>query len=323
MSKAWFCVTALIVICCLSAAPLVAQADGASTDLVTPDIPGVVKGGTKIQLIKDGFNGTEAPIPAEDGSLLFTEQGASRIVKMDKQGSFSTYVENTDRTIGLGMDAKGRLIGAQSESSKLAVLKPTYSVLADKFEGKPIGHPNDLVIDKKGGIYFTDPVVSLAAPPTKPLPMPPRVFYLKPSGELIEVSQDVPGPNGVMLSPDEKTLYVANTPGEYIIAFDVQADGTLKNKRNFAKLQAKQTDAGMRAGADGLEIDSEGRLYVASTVGVQVVSPKGEYLGTIPFPKIPQNLVFSGPDKKTLYVVGRGSLFQISMLASGYKGRAR
>ena len=129
----------------------------------------------------------------------------------------------------------------------------------------------------------------------------------------------------MVLAPDEKTLYLNNTNGEYMLAFDVQPDGSLKNRRNFAKYDSVTPNAAgvPVSGADGLTMDSEGRLYAACTTGVQVFSKQGQYLGTIPMPRAPQNLSFAGPDKKTLYVVGRGVASKVPMLAQGLKERPR
>jgi gluconolactonase len=126
------------------------------------------------------------------------------------------------------------------------------------------------------------------------------------------------------LSRDERTLFVNNTQGEYLLAFDVQANGTLRNRRNFAKYEGvTKTGEAFASGADGLVVDGDGRIYVATTIGVQVFSPAGQHLGTIPLSRAPQNLAFAGPDKKTLYVVGRGVAFKVRMLAEGFKGRAK
>jgi gluconolactonase len=191
-------------------------------------------------------------------------------------------------------------------------------MLADNFEGKPFGRPNDLVVDKRGGVYFSD---DLGIPDRG---IKPAVYYASPEGRLIKIADNIERPNGVILSPDEKTLYVANTNGEYVVAFDVQPDGSARNQRNFAKLEgAKASEAGLASGADGLTVDAAGRLYVTTTIGVQVISPEGQHLGTIPTNRPMQNIAFAGPDKKTLYVMGGNAVYRIAMQAQGYTGRAK
>jgi gluconolactonase len=119
-------------------------------------------------------------------------------------------------------------------------------------------------------------------------------------------------------------LYVANTLGEHVLAYDIASDGSISNRRNFAKLDGwKQEDKIWSSGADGLAIDDNDRLYVASNSGIEVFSADGKALGIIALPKKPQNIAFAGVDKKTLYAVGRGSAYKIPVLAQGYKGRAK
>ena len=294
------------------------------TETVAPDIGGVVAGGTRVQVVAQGLRGTEGPIAAPDGTLLLTEQAANVITKIDAQGNRSTFLENTNGSQGLTFDQKGRLIGVLPATRQVAVLMPTRTVVASMFEGKPFAGPNDLVADRKGGIYFTDP--GGYPPPGEFLTHIPAVFYIRPDGSVIRIADDIPRPNGIILSPDEKTLYVANTLGAFVVAFDVQPDGSVRNQRNFARLAGiAMTNRGVRSGADGLAVDEAGRVYVTSTIGVQVFSAEGRHLGTIPIgnPDGPQNLAFAGPDKKTLYVVGDGAVWKIAMLAQGPKARAK
>jgi sugar lactone lactonase YvrE len=301
-----------------------------ATDTVAPAIPGVVAAGTKVQVIKSGFEGTEGPIGMPDGSLIFTETQANRITRIDANGNTSTFLENTNGSNGLAFDAKGRLVSVQTVpgQTKIGVIYPKGSeaTLADSFDGSPFGRPNDLVVDRKGGVYFTEPGPNpQQAAAGSSTTLPPAVYYVPPRGKAIKIADGIERPNGIMLSRDEKTLYVNNSNGEYLLAFDVKPDGTVGNRRNFAKYESGSKNAAgvFTSGADGLAIDSEGRLYVAASTGVQVFSPKGEHLGTIPLSRAPQNLAFAGPDKKTLYVVGRGSAFKIQMQAQGYQGRAK
>jgi gluconolactonase len=127
------------------------------------------------------------------------------------------------------------------------------------------------------------------------------------------------------LSKDEKTLFVANTLGEDILAFEIQGEGKLGPKKNFAKLKgwSKGDDGIWSSGADGVAQDDAGRLYVATNSGIEVISEKGENLGAIPLPKKPQNLAFAGEDRKTLYVVGRGSAYKFDVLTAGIRGRLK
>ena len=294
-----------------------AQAPPPAVDTIAPDIPGVVKGGTKVQVIKEGFQGTEGPITLPDGSLIFTETAANRLTKIDKDNNISTFLENTNGSNGLAFDSKGRLIAVQTtpKNAQVGVIYPkgAEAVIADSYDGKPLARPNDLVVAKNGGVYFTDPDS-----------MPPAVYYVPPGGKPIRLAEDITRPNGIQLSRDEKTLYVNNTFGEYLTAFDIKADGTVTNRRNFAKYErTDKTQTGITSGADGLAIDTAGRVYAAALTGVQVFSPQGQHLGTIPVSRQPQNLAFAGPDKKTLYIVGRGAAYKVQMLSQGYKNRAK
>ena len=273
-------------------------------ETVAPGIPGVVTAGAKVQIVKDGFQSSEGPLAMPDGTTLFTEPGASRVHRIDKNGTITTFLENSDRANGLALDPKGRLIATTALS--IAVLHPEASkaVLA-----KMPSRPNDLVVDKKGGIYFT-------LPGNKP----PAVYYIAPGGTAATVVGEAPGPHGIQLSPDEKTLYVADSGGEYLVAFDVQADGKLTNRRNFGKYQGLHSP---ESHADGIAVDAEGRVYVGIEPGVQVFDKSGKPLGLIPTSQRPQNLAFAGPDKKTLYLTGRSALFKVQMDAKGYQGRPK
>ncbi len=227
-------------------------------------IPGVIAAGTKIEVIKSGFSGTEGPIGLPDGSLIFTETQANRITRIDANNQTSTFLENTNGSNGLAFDSKGRLISVQTTPGKtlIGVIYPKgqEATLSDNYDGKPFGRPNDLVVDKKGGVYFSEPGPNATPgqPPPAP-PLSPAVYYVPPGGKSIRIAEGIERPNGIQLSPDEKTLYVNNTNGEYVLAFDVKPDGTVGNRRNFAKYptRARRLPAGgFNSGADGLAIDN-------------------------------------------------------------------
>jgi gluconolactonase len=316
----WIATTLLV----LSTTSLQAQ------ELLTPAIKGVVAANTPIEFIKDGFQGTEGPLPMPDGGMIFTEFQGTRIMKVAVDGSVSTFAD-----FGAGNGVNGLAINKQGEVLSTLVSKPAINVVypldkarvvVDAYQGKAFGRLNDLVIGKHGDMYFTDMGVNTpAGQPVPDAPPAPGIYYLSTKGELKQLDITVPRPNGIQLSPDEKTLYVANTWGEYVFAYDVNKDGTVGARREFAKLEGfRKNDAGvMTSGADGLAVDAKGRLYVASALGVQVFDKTGTALGIIALPKAPNNLAFAGPGKKTLYVVGRGSVWRVVTQTGGYKGRIK
>jgi gluconolactonase len=290
------------------------------TDTTAPDIPGVVKGGTVVKFIKGGFNGAQGATAAKDGSLLMTERQSNRITKVDKDDNISSYMEDTDASNSFAFDTTGRVIAVQWMPPRVGTLAPTKSTLADKYNGHEFGRPNDLVVDKKGGVYFTDDL----GVPAKGIK--PAVYYVSPKGTVVLVSDDIARPNGLELSPNEKILYVDDTNGANIRAFDIQPDGSTKNERVFATMTEgvrKTPDGGTNSGADGAAIDAAGRLYVSANTGVQVFDAKGQYLGNIPVSRGVNNLAFAGPDKKILYIMGANALFRVATLTPGYKSRLK
>ncbi len=300
-----------------------------ATDTVAPGIPGVVAAGAQVHVIKDGLNGSEGTIALPDGSVIFSETAANRTIKIDKDDNVSVFLDNTDGSNGMAFDRSGRLFVTQVPFGKggIAIIYPAAAkrTLVNSYDGKPFGRANDLTVAANGGVYFTDSANAQPMPP-EGVPLPPALYYLAPGATTArQLITGIPFPNGVVLSADEKVLYLNNTNGEYLLAFDVQPDGSLTNRRDFAKYEGvKPNAAGVPiSGADGLTLDSEGRLYAACANGVQVFSAKGEHLGTIPMPRAPQNLSFAGADKKTLYIVGRGVASKVQMIARGLQERPR
>jgi len=290
-------------------------------DPVTPAIPGVAAGGVVLELIKDGFNGTEGPIGYSDGSLLFTETQANKIIRIDSDNKVSAFLENSNGANGLALTPEGQIVAVQTKDTQVGVIYPVKQkkVLAKDYQGVKFQRPNDLVRASNGGIYFTDSGTRPSKENPNPEPSHPGVFYISPSGNLKQLATDIERPNGIQLSKDEKTLFVANTQGEHILAYDIGADGSITKRRNFAKLRGwqKGEDGAWSSGADGLALDDEGRLYVASNVGIEVISATGETLGVIAVPKKPQNLAFAGTGKNILYVVGRGAAYKVALLTRG------
>jgi gluconolactonase len=289
-------------------------------EAVTPAIAGVVKAGTPIELVKDGFEAVEGPLPLPDGGLIFTNNRVGRIVQIAPDGAVSTWYEGTGGANALARTPKGEVVGTLTENLAIGVVKPGEAphVLVGEYEGTRFNRPNDLVADRHGDIFFTDTVPLTA---TTPPVIPSALYELTAKGKLIRIAADVARPNGVALSPDDRTLYLANTSGEWVYAFELDRKGQAGKRRDFAKLAMPSAQTGTigGAGADGMAIDAGGRLYVATTVGVQVFSPKGAPLGVITLPKQPQNLAFAGPGRSALFVVGRGAVYRIATLTRGPK----
>ncbi|PKM12668.1 MAG: gluconolactonase [Gammaproteobacteria bacterium HGW-Gammaproteobacteria-3] len=310
----------------LIAAAVLFESHAHAAEPVTSAIPGVTAGGVKIELIKDGFNGTEGPIGLPDGSLIFTETQAERITRIFPDNTVVSFLEHSNGANGLAFDADGALYAVQVLKPKVGIIYPVgkEKTLAEDFEGTPFQRPNDLVLDHHGGVYFTDSGTRATPENPNPPKSNPGVFYISPEGKLTRLASDIDRPNGIQLSKDEKTLYVANTLGEHVLAYDITRPGEIGNKRHFAKLAGwQETETGWSSGADGLAIDDKDRLYVTSNAGIEVFDQDGKPLGVIPIPKKPQNLAFAGKDKKTLYVVGRGAAYKIPVLTPGYLGRAK
>jgi gluconolactonase len=343
--------TIVIISCALSTQ---AERNGAAAQTQPPratavvvaaaaDIPGVVKGGTPVDRILTGFAGLDDPIGISDGTLLFSEPNARRIHRLNpRTGEVSVLVAESNESHGVTEDSKGRLISAQAwdGATRIGVIYPpgAVAVLADNFEGQPFSRPNDLIVARNGGVYFTDPGLTAQQAQTlakrlgKPVGprLPPAVYYIPPGGRAIRIEDRIIRPNGIQLSRDEKTLYVSDSNGVDVIAWDIQPDGLVRNRRAFGTLTGRSTRdnglGGVKTFADGMTIDNDGRLYVTTGGGVEVLSPEGRNLGTIPVrcpPNDCQNLAFAGPDKQTLYVAGAGSLYRIAMIARGFTGRPK
>jgi gluconolactonase len=306
-------------------------------------IPGVVRAGAPIERILTGFDGLDDPIGLTDGSLVFSEPGARRLHRLNTgTNAVSVLVADSNESHGVSEDATGRLVSAQAwdGSTRIGVIHPPErrAVLADNFEGRPFSRPNDLIVTRRGGVYFTDPgltvqqaeaLVKRLGKPLEPR-LPPAVYYIPPGGRAIKIEDKMIRPNGIQLSRDEKILYVSDSNGADVIALDIQPDGLVRNRRAFGTLTGRSTRdnglGGIRTFADGMTIDNEGRLYVATGGGIEVLSERGQHLGTIPVKCPPadcQNLAFAGKQKTTLYIGGAGSLYKMETIARGFTGRAK
>ena len=288
------------------ALPLLAQSPGG--------IPGVVAPGVQPELIQEGFVFTEGPVGTADGGLFFTDVRANKIYKMDPAGKITTVRQNTQGANGLALNS-GELYAAEGAGKLISRGNHNgrNATVIDNASGQPLGAPNDLIFDPRGGFYFTDPGAGPMFP--KVAGQFGKVYYVgTSSGQPPFVLEDkITRPNGLTLTLDGKTLLVDDTLGDTIWAFDLVSKGGTK-KRAFATIP-QLTDG--ESLADGMAIDREGRVYVTTGAGIQVFDKKGKALGTIKTPRQPANVAFSGPDKRTLFITAREGLYKLKMLSQG------
>ncbi len=283
---------------------------------VVTAIPGVVAAGARWQPLFSSVELQDGIVGSADGGILIAMQENDVVRKIDPDGVTTIYLGGTEGAGALALDNDGRLFAVhRKDPTKLGQLAPERRVIAQSLpDGKSVGRLSDLVIDLKGGFYMTGA----------------GFFYINPQGAVSVLAPEVQT-NGIALSPDGKTLYVTNSTE--LIAFDLQPDGTPRNQRVFVALNDTN--------ADGMAVDRAGRVYVACASGIHVISPQGRELGVIPTARRGTSLAFSGPGKRTLYMLAVGAnrtdgtmlsmaegpngrtLLRLPMLTEGYKGRPK
>jgi gluconolactonase len=270
----------------------------------------VVADGAKVEKLSGGFRFTEGPAADAKGNIFFTDIPNNRIHKWSLDGSplrskLSTFRENSGGANGLYFDKKGNLLACEGGGRRLVSIDPkgNVTVLADKYQNKKFNSLNDLWIDPKGGIYFTDPRYGRRDNLEQD---GEHVYYLAADRKkLIRVIDDMVRPNGIIGTPDGKLLYVTDHGGKKTFVYTINKDGTLSNKKLIAN-----------EGSDGMTIDNEGNIYL-TTRAVLVYNKKGEKIETIEVPEGPANVTFGGKDKKTLFITARTSLYSVRMRVKG------
>lgn len=275
-------------------------------------IPGIGPRGEPVKR-HTGFKFTEGPAADKDGNVYFTDIPNNRIHKSSVDGTLSTFLEDSQATNGLMFDAAGRLLGCQGKLRRLVAIDVSSKKITELAGDMNV--PNDLVIDKTGGVYVTDPDI-------KSVHYVPREGNSggKGEGKAKKIITDLPRPNGVLLSPDEKTLYVLPSGSAKVMAYPIESPGSIGPGKVFFTLAENPKNPG-RPGGDGLTVDSRGNLYLTrpSMKMIQVVDPAGKELGRIPLPEEPSNCTFGGADMKTLFVTAQTSLYTIPMDAVGHR----
>lgn len=268
-----------------------------------------------IELVKDGYAFTEGPAIDTEGTVYFSDIPASSIHRLSPDGNASVFTADSGHNNGLIFTSDGRLLGCRMDG---AVAEYDLSsgkvakVLADSFDGKRFNAPNDLIIDKDGGVYFTDPLYR--AP--EPLPQGVQaVYYIAKDSKVTRVTEAIAAPNGIALSPDGKRLYVIPSMQSQMLVYDVLSPGTVGKQTVFCTLKQPAGKSG--TGGDGMAVDSEGNLYITTHIGVQIFSADGAAIGVLKPPQQPANVAFGGPDRKTLYITARTGLYKVKMPIAG------
>lgn len=271
----------------------------------------VVKNAT-LRLLASDYKFTEGPAVDPQGNVFFTDQPNNRILKWSPNEGVTVFMENAGRANGLFFDNEGNLLACADGKNQLWRIdrNKKVTVLIDNYQGKRLNGPNDLWVDPKGGIYFTDPFYKRDYwTRTEKEIEEERVYYLSPDRNKLTVAMDnFVRPNGIVGTADGKVLYVADIGGRKTYSFRIQADGTLSERKVFAEM-----------GSDGMTIDRKGNIYLTGK-GVTVFNRLGEQIGHIPVEEPwTANVCFGGADLKTLFVTASKSVYTLKMKVKGVR----
>jgi len=270
----------------------------------------IVKKGAQLQQISKQFKFTEGPAVDKNGNVFFTDQPNNKIWKYDTKGHLNLFLDNAGRSNGMYFDKKGNLFTCADEKNELWAIdkKGNHKVILGNYEGKLFNGPNDLWIDPKGGIYFTDPFYLREYWARKNQEIDKkRVYYLaKGAQSAVVMDEDFKQPNGIVGSPDGKNLFVADIGASKTYKYDISSDGKLTNRRLMVNM-----------GSDGMTLDEEGNIYLTGR-GVTIFNKYGTQIGKIPVPSgWTANICFGGKDRKLLFITASESIYTLEMDVKG------
>ncbi len=310
---------------------------GGSIVSVDASLDAIVTPSAKLEKVAEGFTFTEGPVwvsatDKSEGYLLFSDPNDNLIYRLTTEGEVSVFRAKSGYTggdigeyhqpgsNGLTLDKQGRLTINQHGNRRVIRVEPrgNITVLADRYQGKRLNSPNDLVYKSDGALYFTDPPFGLPKvfdDPRKELPY--SGVYRAFNGSIQLVSTDLTGPNGLAFSPDERYLYVGNWDPrkKVVMRYEVQPDGSLANGSVFYDM----THAPGEDALDGIKVDQQGNLYVCGPGGIWILSPQGKHLGLIKGPEDPHNLAWGDDDGKTLYITALTGIYRIRVNIPGIR----
>jgi len=267
-----------------------------------------------VRKLATGMKFVEGPVwtSAQGGYLVFSDIPADELKKWTQAGGVTTFRTPSHNSNGNTRDREGRLVSCEHGSRRVTRTETdgAITVLAERFEGKKLNSPNDIVVKSDQTIFFTDPTYGINAKTQQELGGQ-FVFRLNPeTKELVAVVKDFVQPNGLCFSPDEKRLYIADSGDpRHIRVFDVRPDNTLTNSRVFCTID--------RGVPDGIRCDAAGNIWSSAGDGIQIFNPEGKLIHRIPVPESPANLAFGGEDNKTLFITARTSLYTIRTKVAG------
>jgi gluconolactonase len=304
-----------------------------AVERIDPALDAIVSPDAKVEKLATGFDFIEGPVWVRDGGyLLFSDPNHNVIYRWTPDGDLSVYRTHSGYagadigeygqpgSNGLTLDRDGRLTIDEHGNRRVTRLEKNgvVTVLADRYEGKRLNSPNDLVYKSDGALYFTDPPFGLPKffdDPRKELPWS-GVFLVK-NGKVQLVAEDLTGPNGLAFTPDEKFLYVDDwdEKRKVVMRYPVNADDTLGNGEVFYDMTSVPGEIAL----DGLKVDQRGNVYVSGPGGVWILSPQAKHLGTIRAPELPANFAWGDDDGQTLYMTARTSLYRIRLNEPGIR----
>lgn len=271
--------------------------------------PGIIAKGAKVTKAGGGYKFTEGPAVAPDGRVFFTDQPNDKIDVWSENGAIATFMQPCERSNGTYFNKKGELVACADLHNRLVAITMDKQMrtLAENFNGKPLNAPNDLWIAPNGGIYFSDPYYhrDYWEKGRTELQDLRGVYYLSPEGKVTRVIADYKQPNGLIGTPDGKTLYVSDIDDGKIWKYNIQADGLLANKTFFAP-----------EGSDGMTIDNQGNVYLTNKT-VSVFDKTGKKIAAIEVPEMPSNICFGGKKRNILFITARTSVYTLKMKVKG------
>ncbi|HWG04818.1 MAG TPA: SMP-30/gluconolactonase/LRE family protein [Beijerinckiaceae bacterium] len=321
--------------------------DKPTVSKLDPSLDSLISSDAKLQTAATGFGFTEGTAWSQKGNyLLFSDIPANVIYKLPPGGKASVFMEHSGYqgydiwrvgrmqpngpdpsapgyvqfallgSNGLTVDPQGRVVICASGDRALERIEKNgkRTILADKYEGKRFNGPNDVIVKKDGTIYFTDGFDGLRGAdkdPEKGLDF--RGIFMLKDGKVTRIADDIPNPNGLSLSPDEKTFYANGSAAKFVRAYDVQPDDSVTNSRMLIDMSDDKTP-GI---TDGMKVDTKGNIWESGPGGVWIISPQGKHLGTIFTPKLVGNLEFGDADHKTLYMAARSDIYKVRVNVAG------